>query len=99
MSSQQLNTVMLWEFFLLSLLLLKVIQGTQSISSLQKISLEQLLFEYGSFSEPLVFEDIYVCLFYKSLLPFLPFMNCKIPYLAEGFLDDLSPCSMFCLQN
>ena len=29
------------------------------ISWLQKISLEQLLFEEGTFSEPLVFKDIY----------------------------------------
>ena len=31
-----------------------------------------------------------VCLFYKLLLPFLTFMNCEGPYLAEGFLHNLS---------
>ena len=32
------------------------------------------------------------CLFCKSLLPFLTFVNCEGPYLTEGFLHNLWPC-------
>ena len=60
--------------------------------------MEQLLFEKDTFSEPLVFKDrgflekISFFLFYKSLLPFLTFVNCEGPYLAEGFLHNLRLC-------
>ena len=33
-----------------------------------------------------------VCLFYKSLLPFLTFVNCEGSFLAEGILHNLCPC-------
>ena len=33
-----------------------------------------------------------VCLFYKSLLPFIIFVNCEGLYLAEGFIHNLCPC-------
>ena len=54
------------------------------ISCLLKISLEQLIFGYSTFSELLVFTEFYflerISLFYKLLLPFLTFMNCEGPY-------------------
>ena len=66
------------------------------ISWLQEISLEQLLFELGTFYEPLAFKDRYflerTSLFYKSLLPVLTFVTCEVPYLADGFLHKLCPC-------
>ena len=33
-----------------------------------------------------------ICLFCKSLLPLLAFVNCEDPYLAKGFLHSLCPC-------
>ena len=68
------------------------------ISWLQKVSLKKLLFEFGTCSDPLVFIRTFtfwkkiVCLFYKSLLTFLTLVNCKGPYLSEGFLHNLCQC-------
>ena len=66
------------------------------ISWLQEISLEQLLFELGTFYEPLAFKDRYflerTSLFYKSLPPVLTFVTCEDPYLADRFLHKLCPC-------
>ena len=60
-----------------------------------KISLEQLLFEYGTFF-PVLSSETYckelVCLFCKSLLPFLAFVNCEGPYFARLLSEH------FCLQ-
>ena len=39
------------------------------------------------------FVCLFVCLFSKSFLTFLTFVNCKSPYLAEGFHhQNLCPC-------
>ena len=57
------------------------------ISWLKKISLGQLLFEQGTFSEPLVFKASY-CL--EILLPFLTFVNWKVPY--RGVSSQPFPC-------
>ena len=51
----------------------------------------------SSFSEPLVFKDIYfwertTCLIFKSLLYLLTFVNYEGLYFAEGFLLNLCPC-------
>ena len=73
-------------------------RNTEYLSSwLQKIRLQQLLFELGTFSEPLVFTDVtfwkeLVCLIFKSLLPSLTSVNYEGAYLAEGFLHNLCPC-------
>ena len=73
-------------------------------SWLQKISLEQLLlsqvlFPSFSFLRTYTSWKELVCLFYKSLLPFLNFVNCEVLYLAEEFLDNLFPCSILRLRN
>ena len=39
-----------------------------------------------------VLSRIVVCLFYKSLLPFLTFVNWECPYLAKGLLRNVCPC-------
>ena len=57
-----------------------------SVIWLLKISLKQLLFEWGTFSECLVYQGPFTfwkelcCLFQKSLLPSLTFVNCEGPY-------------------
>ena len=60
---------------------------------LQKKSLKQLLFEWGTFSEFLrtfTFWKELVFLFYNSLLPFSTFANCKV--LTERLLHNICPC-------
>ena len=75
--------MMVQEFFLLYLPLLKVIPETKLISWLKEISLEKLFFESGTFSEILVFKEIYfsegTSLFHKSLLSLLVFVNYEGP--------------------
>ena len=98
---QQQRTVMLWEFFFYIYLCSKWYQK-HSISWLQKNNLKQLLFEEGTFSEPLVFTFFLVfprtftfwkelaCLFYKFLLPFLTSWIAKV--FSEGLLYKIGPC-------
>ena len=68
-----------------------------SVIWLIKISLEQLLFELGSFSERLVYQETSTfwkelyCLFHKSLLPSVTFVNSIV--LNEKFLHHLCLCS------
>ena len=71
------------------------------IAWLKKISLEQLLFEWGNFSKPLsflsysfqrLFGKNYFVFFVNCYYPFWTFVNCEDPYLAEGFLHNLCPC-------
>ena len=70
-----------------------------ALKGLKKINLEQLLLSKVPFSDSLSFFGTFlrdlverIGLPVLSLLPFLTFVKCEDPYLAEGFLHNLYPC-------
>ena len=79
--------------FFLYFLLLNLIRNMEYlISWLQKISLELATFWVRYFLRTYTFWKELVCLIFKSLLPFITFVNYQGPYFAEGFLHNLCPC-------
>ena len=62
--------------------------------------LEKLLFESGTFSEVLrtsTFWKEIACLLYKSLLPFLTFVDCKGP--LKDFFTTFDHVLILCLRD
>ena len=56
-----------------------------------KVPFPTLYLFSGTFFRGLL-ERISLPVLYKSLLPFLTFVNCEGPYLIEGLLQNLCPC-------
>ena len=76
-------------------ILLKVTPETEY---LMKVNLEQLLFEYGTFSAPQGFKESYFLErtslfgkppFFKCLLPFITLVNGEGIYVVEVFLNNI----------
>ena len=68
------------------------------IGLLKKITLEELLFEWGTFFRVYLFSGTFfkdllerIGLPVLSLLPFLTFVNWEGPYLAAGYLHNFCP--------
>ena len=95
---QQLCTVVVWVLSSV-IIIARSDNSNTEIGWLKKSSLQLLFFEQGTISVSILFLVLFwrlfskelVCLFCKSLLPFLTFVNCEGSYLAERLLSNLCP--------
>ena len=68
---------------------IKYVIGLSKKISLEKLLLRKVLFPSLNLLRTDSFWKELAYLFYKSLPPFLTFVNCECPYLAEVFLHNL----------